>query len=166
MYNYLYFLSIYHQERMIPDNLSPFQVAQTCPPFGRWSTFLTSPCVNSELSSLPGSLRSEAPEHFSVLVRHCFFFSFLFFSTTRASKRLTKQEESSKDRWISPRFPTQTQPQMYICVCHFGIWRTHTYSSSCFFSSSEETSLPPSHLMCDMTACVFVHYTFLFCNVQ
>lgn len=73
---------------------SPFSL------LGRWLLFPTSPCVKSELSDLPGSLRSKAPEHFSDLGRHLFF----IFTTGASDWQNKWEEESSRDRWIPPRF--------------------------------------------------------------
>lgn len=126
---------------MFPDDLSTFPVVQTCSLLGRWIPFPTSPCVKSELGTLPGSLRSKAPEHFSDSARHLFIF------TTRDARTTDKTNEKRilKGSWDSHQLPALTQPQMYMCGCHFGIWCTYPdfnpFFFPFFFRPTEETSL-------------------------
>lgn len=98
---------------MFPGDLSTFPVVQTCALLGRCIPFLTSPCVKSELGSLPGSLRSKAPEHFSDLVRHLFFFlTFFHFHDQRIAHGWQNKWEENPQRYRG--IPTRFQH-----------WRSH-----------------------------------------
>lgn len=97
--------------------------------------FPASPCVKSELSSLPGSLRSKSARTFLRFGPPSFFLFFFFLKFSqperackRASEGLAKQVRGrilkgplNPNPHPPPQVPAQTQPQMYIYVCRLGI---------------------------------------------
>lgn len=136
--------------------------------------FPTSPCVKSELSSLPGSLRSKAPEHFSDLVRHLSFFFFFFFrnQSELASEGLAKQVrrrilKGSLDS--PPRFQHRHSHRCIYTRLPFGdLMYTHLLSSFFFFSLVPQRKHLPSIIFDewhDSPSLCSLHI-FLFCYVQ
>lgn len=119
-----------------------------------------------EISSLPGSLRSRAPENFPDFGPPSFFLFFFPFHfhdrSERATDKTSEKSRSSED----PGIPTRFQRGCIYMSAIFEIFGVHILILIIFLQSLRGNISLPSHLMCELTARLFVHYTFLFRNTQ
>lgn len=94
------------------------------------------------------------------------FFLFIFTTGDARTTDKTNEKRILKGSWDSHQLPALTQPQMYMCGCHFGIWCTYPDFNPFFLQSHGGNISPPSYLKREVTAPLFLHDTPSLCNEQ